>query len=122
MKAIEQRKSAAKFAKDWAKKKGNEKKETQKFWNDLLENVYGVKGVRDFIFYEDDVKVGNATKWIDASIPTTKNKSRHGIFICAEILLDIRLSKSKNATIAIPPNKSIEKLYPSSFYTLSFCV
>lgn len=72
MKAIEQRKAATKFAKDWAKKKGNEKKETQKFWNDLLESVYGVKGVRDFIFYEDDVKVGNATKWIDASIPTTK--------------------------------------------------
>lgn len=72
LRPIEQRKAAAKFAKDWAKKKGNEKKETQKFWNDLLENVYGVKGVRDFIFYEDDVKIGGATKWIDARIPTTK--------------------------------------------------
>ena len=72
MKPIEQRRAAAKFAKYWAKKKGNEKKETQKFWNDLLENVYGVKGVRDFIFYEDDVKVSGATKWIDAKIPSTK--------------------------------------------------
>ena len=72
MKPIEQRRAAAKFAKYWAKKKGNEKKETQKFWNDLLENVYGVKGVRDFIFYEDDVMVSGATKWIDAKIPSTK--------------------------------------------------
>lgn len=72
MKPIEQRRAAAKFAKDWAKKKGVEKKETQKFWNDLLEKVYGVENVRDFIFYEDDVKVGGITKWIDACIPTTK--------------------------------------------------
>lgn len=72
MKPIEQRKAAAAFAKKWAKKKGNEKKETQKFWNELLENVYGVKHVGDFIDYEDDVKVGGQTKWIDASIPTTK--------------------------------------------------
>lgn len=69
MKETEQGASAKKFAEYW-KGKGYEKGESQKFWIDLLTNVYGVKEIASFINFEDQVKLDN-TAFIDGFIPST---------------------------------------------------
>ena len=65
------RKRAAKdFAAYW-KDKGYEKGESQKFWLDLLEHVYGVENAAHFIEFEDQVHLDH-TSFIDGYIPETK--------------------------------------------------
>ncbi|MCC8195191.1 MAG: methylase [Ruminococcus sp.] len=61
---------AKKFAEYW-KGKGYEKGESQKFWIDLLEHVYGVKNISEFISFEDQVHLDH-TSFIDGYIPSTK--------------------------------------------------
>lgn len=61
---------AKKFADYW-KGKGYEKGESQKFWIDLLEHVYGVKNISEFISFEDQVHLDH-TSFIDGYIPSTK--------------------------------------------------
>ena len=88
MKATEQQAAAKKFVKEWSGK-GYEKGESQKFWIDLLSNVFGVQDFADFIFFEEqvkdffvinpDLKSGSnsakhsrlTTNFIDAYIPST---------------------------------------------------
>lgn len=88
MKATEQQAAAKKFVKEWSGK-GYEKGESQKFWIDLLCNVFGVQDFADFIFFEEqvkeffvinpDLKSGSnsakhsklTTNFIDAYIPST---------------------------------------------------
>ena len=62
--------AAKKFSKDWSGK-GYEKGECQKFWLDLLCNVFGVKDFANFIRFEDQVKLDH-TSFIDGFIPSTK--------------------------------------------------
>ncbi len=62
--------AAAEFAERW-RGKGDEKSESQMFWTDLLQNVFGVDDVMQFIRYEERVKVDN-TNFIDAHIPATR--------------------------------------------------
>ena len=65
-------KAAADFAQRW-EGKGYERGESQLFWADLLENVYGVEDLPSFIRYEEQVKnMVDATNFIDAYIPSTK--------------------------------------------------
>ncbi len=71
-----QKQSAAKkFSRDWSTK-GYEKGESQKFWLDLLCNVFGVQDFTSFIFFEEQVKDTfknkTITNFIDAYIPETK--------------------------------------------------
>ena len=61
---------AAQFAERW-KGRGDEKSESQTFWNDLLQNVFGVDAT-SFVTYEKRVKVDDSTKFIDGYIPSTK--------------------------------------------------
>lgn len=80
MKATEQQTAAKKFVKEWSGK-GYEKGECQKFWLDLLCNVFGVQDFASFILFEEQVKeyfVSKETKqsksitnFIDACIPST---------------------------------------------------
>lgn len=70
MTQIEQQKAAKKFSEDW-KDKGYEKGESQKFWLDLLCNVFGVKDFSAFITFEDQVKLDH-TSFIDGYISQTK--------------------------------------------------
>lgn len=65
----QQRASAAQFAERW-KDKGDEKGQSQKFWIDLLTNVFGVDDVNSFISFEDRVRLDH-TSFIDAYIPAT---------------------------------------------------
>ena len=69
MNATEQKTAAKKFAEYW-KDRGYEKGESQKFWIDLLTNVYGVTDIASFISFEDQVKLDH-TSFIDGFIPST---------------------------------------------------
>ena len=70
MTIIQQQKAAKKFVADWTGK-GYEKGESQKFWLDLLCNVFGVQDFASFISFEDQVKLDH-TSFIDGYIAQTK--------------------------------------------------
>ncbi len=70
MTQLEQAKAAKKFSEDW-KGKGYEKGESQKFWLDLLCNVFGIQDFANFISFEDQVKLDH-TSFIDGYISSTK--------------------------------------------------
>ena len=67
--AINRKKAAKEFAEKW-RGKGYEKGESQLFWIDLLEHVYNVENISDFIIFEDKVHLDH-TSFIDAYIPST---------------------------------------------------
>lgn len=71
MTSIEQKKKAKEFSERW-KDKGYEKGESQKYWIDLLQNVFDVKNIVDFIEFEDVVHIDKTNGFIDAYIPSTK--------------------------------------------------
>ncbi len=66
----QQRAAAKQFAKRW-KGRGYEKGESQLFWIDLLEKVYGVENPAEFITFEEQVHL-DSTSFIDGMIPSTK--------------------------------------------------
>lgn len=84
MTQLQQQNAAKKFSESWAVR-GYEKGESQKFWLDLLCNVFGVQDFTNFIFFEEQVKdkIQNKTitNFIDAYIPQTRvmieQKSSH---------------------------------------------
>ena len=67
----QQKKAAKEFAEYW-KDKGYEKGQSQKFWIDLLQNVYGVENATHFISFEDQVHIDKSTGFIDGYIESTK--------------------------------------------------
>ncbi len=68
----EQREAARKFYNDW-KGKGQENQYTGKFWIDLLQKVFGVEDVMNYIVFEKRVKGEDGNiKRIDGYIPDTK--------------------------------------------------
>ena len=66
---MNQKKAAKEFAEKW-RGIGYEKGESQLFWIDLLEHVYNVENIIDFIIFEDKVHLDH-TSFIDAWIPST---------------------------------------------------
>ena len=66
---VEQRRAAQQFAKNWAGH-GDEKQETQRFWIDLLQNVFGVEQATNAIEFEVRVKLDH-TSFIDGYIKDT---------------------------------------------------
>lgn len=71
MNDAQQKSAAKKFAEYW-KDKGYEKGESQKFWIDLLQNVYGIENAAHFINFEDQVHIDKSTGFIDGYIESTK--------------------------------------------------
>lgn len=75
MTQTEQQRAARKFSQDW-QGKGYEKGESQKFWLDLLCNVYGVQDFANFVYFESQIKEQfsdkTITNFIDIYIPSTK--------------------------------------------------
>lgn len=75
MTQTEQSKAAKKFSQDW-KDKGYEKGDSQKFWLDLLCNVFGIKDFANFVYFENQIKEKftdkTITNFIDIYIPSTK--------------------------------------------------
>ena len=66
---IRRKKAAKEFAEHWLGK-GYEKGESQLFWIELLQKVYNVENVGDFIVFEDKVHLDH-TSFIDVYIPAT---------------------------------------------------
>ena len=64
------KKNAKLFAEYW-KDKGNEKSETQAYWNSLLRDVFDVKEPEKYIQYEKPVVIDNKS-FIDGYIQETK--------------------------------------------------
>lgn len=71
MNQAEQKLRAKEFVEEW-KGKGYEKGETQRFWIDLLQTVYGVKNATRLIHFEDNVSLDNESKFVDGRILNTK--------------------------------------------------
>ncbi len=71
MNDAQQREAAKKFAEKWNTEKGYEKGQTQKFWNELLRDVYGVERPEDYVDYEVQVKGEKTTSFIDGLIDYT---------------------------------------------------
>ena len=67
---IQQRASAKEFTKYWTGR-GDEKQETQRFWIDLLRNVYGVEEPEKTIDFEYPVKLDHIS-FIDGYIRQTR--------------------------------------------------
>ena len=65
----QQKKAAQEFAARWAGK-GDEKQDSQRFWFDLLQNVYDVDDPASFLRFEQRVKLSH-TSFIDVMIPAT---------------------------------------------------
>ncbi len=66
-----QQKRAKEFVEYW-KDKGYEKGESQKFWLQLLNEVFGIEKPTEFIEFEDQVHIDKSTGFIDGYIPSTK--------------------------------------------------
>ena len=75
MTQAEQKNTAKKFVENW-NGKGYEKGESQKFWLDLLCNVFGIQDFSTFVFFENQIKDKiqdkTITNFIDVYIPSTK--------------------------------------------------
>ena len=69
MKDKEQRIAAKNFAQYWSGK-GYEKGESQPFWLELLENIFGVENPAHYIKFEEQVHLDH-TSFIDGYIPAT---------------------------------------------------
>ena len=63
--------AAKKFAEKWAGL-GYEKGQSQTFWLELLQSVYGIQDPFSFIEFEGQIKNRNSTSFMDAYIPSTK--------------------------------------------------
>lgn len=62
--------AASDFSKRWSGK-GYEKGDTQKFWLELLQKVYGVEDPYSFVEFEDKVMV-DSTNYMDVYLPSTR--------------------------------------------------
>lgn len=69
MRQVEQEAAAKAFAEKW-KGKGDEKQDSQRFWIELLQKVYGVEDPASFVRFETRVKLSH-TSFIDVMIPAT---------------------------------------------------
>ncbi len=69
MRDVDQRKAAKQFVEYW-KDRGYEKGESQPFWLELLENVFGVENPAHYIVFENQVHIDH-TSFIDGFIPAT---------------------------------------------------
>ena len=66
----EQKKQAKAFIKRWGNR-GNERQDSQSFWLDLLQSVYGIENPSEYIKFEDKVMLDH-TSFIDGYIEKTK--------------------------------------------------
>lgn len=63
--------AAAEFTATWIGK-GDEKQDTQKFWIDLFQSVFGVENPTRHLMFEKRVRLEESTRYIDVYIPDTK--------------------------------------------------
>jgi len=71
LKVSDRKEAIRQFVKDW-ENRGNEIEDYQEFWEDLLEDVFGVTKARKEIKPQQTVKVAKSTKRMDILIKTSK--------------------------------------------------
>ena len=64
-------KAAGEFAQRW-RGRGYERGESQPFWLDLLENVFGIATPTDGFIRFEDHRMVDSSNFIDARIPSTR--------------------------------------------------
>ena len=105
MLTTKQQAAAAKaFAKKWATE-GSEKQKDQSFWNHLLESVYGIEKVEDYIVYQKPVKLKRSTQYIDAYIPATRVLIEHK---SADKPLDRHMQRGPERSPVTPYGQALE--------------
>lgn len=70
MTQFEQEQASKKFVGIW-KDKGNERAEAQKFWIQLLREIYGIKNSEQYINFELPIKLASSTTFADGYIENT---------------------------------------------------
>lgn len=68
---IDRKQAAVEFAARWIGK-GDEKQDTQRFWIDLFQSVFGVDNPTKHLMFEKRVRLEESTRYIDVYIPDTK--------------------------------------------------
>ena len=68
---MDRKQAAAEFAVRWIGK-GDEKQDTQRFWIDLFQSVFGVENPTRHLMFEKRVRLEESTRYIDVYIPDTK--------------------------------------------------
>lgn len=71
LKVSDRKEAARQFVSDW-KNRGNEIEDYQEFWEDLLEDVFGIPKARKEIRPQQTVKVAKSTKRMDILLKTSK--------------------------------------------------
>lgn len=64
--------AAKAFAQRWSGEFVGEKQETQSFWIDLMDSVFGIPPARHFVDFEKKVKINGHEKYIDGYITESK--------------------------------------------------
>lgn len=86
----EQKNAAKKFSQKWLNR-GNERKDSQTFWLELLQNVFGIENAFEYIVFEDSVQnMMDTTSFLDGYIEKTnvliEQKGRNRDLSIAEYL------------------------------------
>ena len=63
---LDKKRAAAEFAATWIGK-GDEKQDTQRFWIDLFQSVFGVKNPTKHLLFEKRVRLEESTRYIDVA-------------------------------------------------------
>src|SRR5699024_2385938 len=67
----EQKNAAKKFSQKWLNR-GNERQDSQTFWLELLQNVFGIENAFEYIVFEDSVQnMMDTTSFLDGYIEKT---------------------------------------------------
>ncbi len=99
---LNRKKAAKEFADRW-KGKGYEKGESQLFWIDLLQNVFGIDDYYNVISFENRVKL-NKTSFIDAYIVPT-----HVLIEQKSIKIDLRKPVPQSDGSTLTPYEQAER-------------
>ena len=88
MNDLEIKKQAKAFAEYWANK-GYEKGESQKFWLDLLEHVLGIDNAREYISFEDQIKIDKTSFIVSLVLTSNLFVTLIGMFLSLNISINI---------------------------------
>ncbi|MFO3665934.1 DNA methyltransferase [Anaerococcus sp. ENR0831] len=117
----EQKQKAKEFVERW-RGLGNEKAESQRFWLDLLQNVYGVDQPTSYVRFEEKVVIDNAS-FIDIIIPEThvlieqksRNKSLDKAILQSDKSLLSPFQQAKRYSAELPYSKRPRWIVTSNF-------
>ena len=117
----EQKQKAKEFVERW-RGLGNEKAESQRFWLDLLQNVYGIEQPTSYVRFEEKVVIDNAS-FIDIIIPEThvlieqksRNKSLDKAILQSDKSLLSPFQQAKRYSAELPYSKRPRWIVTSNF-------